>query len=52
MLTSGDVLVAETNAPPKPEDAQGIKGWLMGLFYGDGGRWRAQRQPHRAVTRH
>ncbi len=31
VLPSGDVLVAETNAPPKPEDAQGIKGWVMGL---------------------
>lgn len=27
----GDVLVAESNAPPKPEDGKGIKGWLMGL---------------------
>ena len=26
VLPNGDVLVAETNAPPKPEDAQGIKG--------------------------
>ncbi len=25
------MLVAETNAPPKPEDAKGIKGWVMGL---------------------
>jgi len=31
VLPNGDVLVAETNAPPKPEDAQGIKGWVMGL---------------------
>jgi glucose/arabinose dehydrogenase len=31
VLPNGDVLVAETNAPPKPEDAKGIKGWLMGL---------------------
>ena len=31
VLPNGDVLVAETNAPPKPEDASGIKGWLMGL---------------------
>ena len=30
-LPNGDVLVAETNAPPKPEDARGIKGWVMGL---------------------
>ena len=30
-LPNGDVLVAETNAPAKPEDATGIKGWVMGL---------------------
>lgn len=29
VLPNGDVLVAETNAPPKPEDAKGIKGWVM-----------------------
>ncbi len=28
-LPNGDVLVAESNAPPKPEDAKGIKGWAM-----------------------
>ncbi len=32
VLPNGDVLVAETNAPPKPEDKQGIKGWIMGLM--------------------
>ena len=31
VLPDGDVLVAETNAPPKPEDGKGIKGWVMGL---------------------
>ncbi|KVW97097.1 sorbosone dehydrogenase [Thiobacillus denitrificans] len=31
VLPNGDVLVAETNTPPKPDDAKGIKGWLMGL---------------------
>ncbi len=31
VLPNGDVLVAETNAPPRPEDAKGIKGWVMGL---------------------
>lgn len=31
VLPNGDVLVAETNAPPKPDDGKGIKGWLMGL---------------------
>ncbi|MDQ2184906.1 sorbosone dehydrogenase family protein [Alcaligenaceae bacterium A4P071] len=29
VLPNGDVLVAETNAPPKPDDARGIKGWAM-----------------------
>jgi glucose/arabinose dehydrogenase len=28
-LPNGDVLVAETNAPPKPDDNKGIKGALM-----------------------
>jgi glucose/arabinose dehydrogenase len=32
VLPNGDVLVAESNAPPKPEDDQGIKGWIMGLM--------------------
>ena len=31
VLPNGDVLVAETNAPPKPDDAKGLKGWVMGL---------------------
>jgi len=30
-LPNGDLLVAESNAPPKPNDGKGIKGWLMGL---------------------
>jgi glucose/arabinose dehydrogenase len=29
VLPNGDVLVAETNAPPKPEDSKGVRGWLM-----------------------
>ena len=32
VLPNGDVLVAETDAPPRPDDAQGIKGWFMKLF--------------------
>jgi glucose/arabinose dehydrogenase len=28
VLPNGDVLVAETNAPPKPEDSKGLKGWF------------------------
>ena len=29
VLPNGDVLVAETNAPPKPDDGKGIKGAIM-----------------------
>ena len=29
VLPNGDVLVAETNAPPRPEDGKGIKGWFF-----------------------
>jgi glucose/arabinose dehydrogenase len=29
VLPNGDVLVAETDAPPKPEDRKGFKGWVM-----------------------
>lgn len=29
VLPNGDVLVAETNAPPKPQDGKGLKGWFM-----------------------
>ncbi len=31
VLPNGDVLVAETNAPPRPGNASGIRGWVMGL---------------------
>ena len=31
ILPNGDVLVAETDAPPKPEDSKGIKGKIMKL---------------------
>jgi glucose/arabinose dehydrogenase len=29
VLPNGDVLVAETDAPPKPDDLKGIKGWII-----------------------
>jgi len=29
VLPNGDVLVAETNAPPRPSDGKGIKGYIM-----------------------
>ncbi len=31
VLPNGDLLVAESNAPPRPEDGKGIKGWVMKL---------------------
>jgi glucose/arabinose dehydrogenase len=31
VLPNGDVLVAETNAPAKPDDGKGLKGLVMGL---------------------
>jgi glucose/arabinose dehydrogenase len=32
VLPNGDVLVAETNAPPRPGHAKGIKGWFFKRF--------------------
>jgi len=32
VLPNGDVLVAETNAPPRPDDAKGIKGFFFSYF--------------------
>jgi glucose/arabinose dehydrogenase len=29
VLPNGDVLVAETNAPPRPDDGKGLKGWFF-----------------------
>lgn len=29
VLPNGDVLVAETNAPPRPDDGRNLKGWIM-----------------------
>ena len=31
VLPNGDVLVAETNAPERPDDGKGLKGWIAGL---------------------
>ena len=32
VLPNGDVLVAETNAPPKPDDGKGIRAWVAKLL--------------------
>jgi len=37
VLPNGDVLVAETNSPPKPEDGKGIRGFAQGLLMGRAG---------------
>jgi glucose/arabinose dehydrogenase len=29
VLPNGDVLVAETNAPPRPDEGKGVKGWFF-----------------------
>lgn len=37
VLPNGDVLVAETNAPPRPDEGGGIRGWFFSLFQGKAG---------------
>jgi len=37
VLPNGDVLVTETNAPPKPDDGGGIKGWVTKMVMGRAG---------------
>ena len=37
VLPNGDVLVAETNAPPKPDDGKGVRGWVMKKAMGRAG---------------
>jgi glucose/arabinose dehydrogenase len=36
-LPNGDVLVAESNAPPKPDDTNGITGWITKKIMGRAG---------------
>ena len=37
VLPDGDVLVAETNAPPRPSDSRGIRGFFFRYFMGKAG---------------
>src|SRR5687767_3180697 len=37
VLPNGDVLVAETNAPPREEENSGLKSWIAGLILGQAG---------------
>src|SRR5688500_6502271 len=32
VLPNGDVLVAETNAPPRPDDNTGVRGWFFSRY--------------------
>jgi glucose/arabinose dehydrogenase len=50
VLPNGDVLVAETNAPPRPEDGKGIKGWFFKRYQKKAGGAGAQREPHHAAS--
>jgi len=36
-LPNGDVLVAESNAPPRPDDTSGIRGWVQKIVMGRAG---------------
>ena len=45
VLPNGDILVAETNAPPKPDDGKGIKGQVMRWFMSRAGA--ASKSPNR-----
>ena len=51
VLPNGDVLVAETNAPPKPDDAGGIKGWVTKLVMSRAGAGTASAEPHHPAAR-
>ena len=37
VLPNGDVLVAETNAPPKPDDGKGLRGFVQKMVMGAAG---------------
>ena len=51
VLPNGDVLVAETNAPPRPDDDKGIKGWFFKRYQKKAGGAVPERQPHHAAAR-
>ena len=52
VLPNGDVLVAETNAPPRdPRTDAGNQGLVLQALSEEGRRRRAERQPHHAAAR-
>jgi len=48
VLPNGDVLVAETDAPPRPEEGKGIKAWFMSFFMKRAGSTRTA-SPNRII---
>jgi glucose/arabinose dehydrogenase len=46
VLPNGDVLVAESNAPPKPDDGSGIKAWVTRLVMGRAGAGTPSANPN------
>ena len=51
VLPNGDVLVAETNGPPRPDDGKGRQGVHLSCSAEEGGSGGAERQPHHSVAR-
>ena len=52
VLPNGDVLVAETNAPPNgPRTRKAYQGWVMKLVMKRAGAGVAERRPHHAAAR-
>ena len=47
VLPNGDVLVAETNSPPKPDDMKGIRGFVAGIIMGGAGA--TTQSPNRII---
>ncbi|HJW40031.1 MAG TPA: sorbosone dehydrogenase family protein [Rhizomicrobium sp.] len=47
VLPDGDVLVAETNTPPHPDDMKGVRGFVAGVIMGGAGAGTAS--PNRIV---
>ena len=47
VLPNGDVLLAETNSPPKPDDMKGFRGFVAGIIMGGAGA--ATHSPNRIV---
>ena len=51
VLPNGDVLVAETNGPVRPDDNKGIKGRIIQLLSKEGRRCRAERESNHVAPR-